>query len=285
MPSAILASETSLLTNHGWTPAGAIEGAISLFGSDRHGQLVLKEATLGRLHQSSKRAMVGTDASFGIFDLETRLLLKDGTVKVATAIVEDSHVGDLWFENVLAYPSSIDEANCGDSFAAALRESAPFVLDNAVAIRCRSRDVQDWESISKTGCCRFQKISSEVFCVVTLDALRKLKGLQLYRVIRDLSVALWRNSAELCDEFDRGSSTCCSWYASALGALKNGHILTYDAVQHSLLVKVVEDLSHKQPFRKCKCAFYEPVSTQTIRLTWESKSWTPIGSGFLISGR
>lgn len=262
-----------------------MEGTISLFGSDRHGHVVLKEATLGRLHQSSKRAMVGTDASFGIFDLETRLLLKDGTVKVATAIVEDSHVGDLWFENALAYPSSIDEAACGDSFATALRESAPFVLDNAVALRCRSRDVLDWESISKTGCCRFQKISSDVFCVVALDRLRKLKGLQLYKVIQNLSLALWRDSAELCDEFERGSATCCLWYASALCALKIGHVFTYDAVQHSLLVKVVEDLSHKQPFRKCKCAFYDPVSTRTIRLTWESHSWTPIGSGFLLSGR
>jgi hypothetical protein len=237
------------MTIQGWTPAGTVEGGISLFGSDRHGHLVLREATLERQGGSSKRAMIGTDASAGIFNIETRLILKDGTVRTAASIVEDSHAGELWFENALTYPSSVDEEACAASFGAALKEAAPFILDDAIALRCRSRDVGDWEDISKTGCCRFQKISSDVFCVVAFDGIRKLKGVQLYKAIRGLSVALWRNSAELCEEFDYGASTCCLWYASALCALKMGHRFTYDAVQHSLLVKVVEDSSHQPPLR------------------------------------
>jgi hypothetical protein len=47
--------------------------------------------------RSSKKTVVGTDASFGIFDPETRLILKDGTVRAVASIVEDSHSGELWF--------------------------------------------------------------------------------------------------------------------------------------------------------------------------------------------
>jgi hypothetical protein len=285
MPSTSIASETSLLTKQGWAPAGTVERKISLFGSDRHGHLVLRDATLGHPVGSSKRAIIGTDASLGIFDVETRLILKDGAVRVVASIVEDSVPGELWFENVLTLPSSIEEGACGGSFITALEQAAPFVLDNAAIFRCRSRDVEEWEDVSKTGCCRFQQISSDVFCVVALDGLRNVRGVQLYNVIRGLSVALWRNSADLCEEFDCANAACCLWYASALSALKIGHLFTYDAVQHSLFVRVVEDPSHKQPFRRCKSAFYDSISTQTIRLTWESNSWTPIGSGFLLSGR
>jgi hypothetical protein len=53
---------------------------------------------------------MGTDASFGIFASETRIILKDGTAKPAAELVEDSHPGDLWHVHVPYYLMKEDAA-------------------------------------------------------------------------------------------------------------------------------------------------------------------------------
>jgi hypothetical protein len=285
MPSTIVANEACLLTDRGWSLAGSGEARITLLGTDRHGHIVAREVGTSILRAPSRRVIIGTDAAFGVFAPETRIILRDGTTKAAEEIVEDSHPSDLWFENVLDCAPKTDERACIDSLLAMLRGSAPFVLDDAPVIRCRSRDVLDWETVSETGCCRFQKVSAEVYCVITASGFPHVKGIQLQKIVRDLSIALWRNSEEECEEFDCSKSGCCLWYASALHALKVGHVLVYDSLQYSLSVKVVGDSTHKPPFRRCRCAFYYSDMHQAIRIAWESKSWKPIVSGFLISGR
>jgi hypothetical protein len=285
MPSAIVANEACLLTDRGWTLAKAGPSRIALFGTDRHGHLVAKEAALSVLRGASKRAVVGTDAAFGIFAPETRLVLQDGSTKLVAEIIEDSNPGELWFENALRYPSGRDEGRYIDSFCAALTDCAPFALDGAAAIRCQSRDVLEWEKVSDTGCCEFRKVSADVFCLVKSGDFPPLKGVHFQNLIRGLSIALWRNSEEECEEFDCSNSACCLWYASALQSLNLGNVLAYDALQYSLSVKVIEDSTHKPPFRRCKCAFYQSDVPEAIRVDWESNSWAPVISGFLVSGR
>jgi len=285
MPSAIVTGETCLLTSHGWAYAGASKDPASLFGTDRRGHLVSQEVRLTFLETLPKTAIVGTDASVGIFAPETRLTLRDGIVKEAREVVEDQDARDHWFENVLTYPPLISGGLPGDLFFDALTGAASFVLDEVAVIRCRSRDVPKWETASNLGCCRFVKVSDDVFCLISATDFRQVRGHQVQHAIRALSEALWRNSEELCEEFDYTNLSCCLWYASTLTQLKVGYVLVYDTLQHSLLIKVVKDSSHMPPFRRCRCAFYRSVPNRKIRITWESSFWTPIASGFLISGR
>jgi hypothetical protein len=233
----------------------------------------------------SKKAVVGTDAACGVFAPETRLVLQDGATKLVAEIIEDSNPGDLWFENALRYPSGRDEARFMDSFFAALVDCSPFAIDGAAVIRCQSRDVLEWEKASDTGCCQFQRVSADVFCLVRPENFPELRGADLQRLIRSLSIALWRNSEEACEQFDCSNSVCCLWYAAALQSLNVGHVLAYDALQYSLSVKVIEDSTHKPPFRRCRCAFYQSDVGEAIRVDWEANSWAPVISGFLVSGR
>lgn len=265
--------------------AGSVQGQVYLTGIDRHGHLTRQEAALSDPIKRPTRAMVGTDAALGIFDSETELILKDGIVKSANEIVEQAHSDEIWFENVITCPSFLGERNYADSFVSMLIQAAPFTFGDAVALRCRSRDVQDWETVSSAGWCRFHKVASDVFCLVTLSVVRQLKGLDLCGFVRSLSRAVWRNSEEGCEEFDCLKPACSLWYASALQILKVGHLFKYDGRQHSLLVRVIEDHTSHLPLRKCGCAFLDSDSAGSVRLSWTSGSWKPIGSGFLISGR
>lgn len=77
----------------------------------------------------------------------------------------------------------------------------------------------------------------------------------------------------------------CALRRSEVAALNLGNLLAYDALQYSLSVKVIEDSTHKPPFRPCKCAFFQSDVPEAIRVDWESNSWAPVISGFLVSGR
>ncbi len=282
MPSVILANDSTVLTGKGWVSIGAVGRSGSLVGVDRHGKLAVRTVALTASKNSARVAVVGTEATCGIFAPETRLLLKDGTAETVGAIVETLQPGGHWFENVVTVPSS---NLTGDLFFRALSKSAAFSTDRGVALRCRSRNVQEWESASRSAGCRYTKVSEEAFCLIGSTRLKRLHGLELIRAIRDVSDAVWRSPEDEAREFDYSSLACCLWYVTALSALKVGYVLMYDSLQHSLLFRVVLDSSHKPPVKKCRCAFYQSETTASVNVTWESSSWTPIGSGFLISGR
>jgi hypothetical protein len=287
MPSVIVLSESCLLTNSGWILAGEIPDRVSLFGTDRHGHLVSKEATITLLKESSKRAIIGTDASVGIFASKTRIVLKDGTIKTAAEVIEDTQQNDFWFENVLQFPGKLDENASATFLSTVLQTCAAFVVDDLAIVRCRSRvdDMDVRKELSQSGFCQFQKISADVFCLINQESFPKIRGPRFESFIKDYSVALWRNSEEECEEIDCIHNSCCLWYASDLKAMNVGYTLKYDSLQHSLTVKVVEDSSHKTPFRKCRCAFHHSNTPTSVLVTWEANSWTPIVSGFLVAGK
>jgi hypothetical protein len=282
MPHAIVASDTYLMTGVGWARAGRLQIDTVVYGTDRHGHLVAKRIR-SKPVDPGPIALIGTDASFGLFSARSCLVTKDGiSVKVAN-IVENERLDDFWFETVVALPKATDPRSFPEAYFATLKDTAYVSIKGAPAFRCRSRDVLEWEKASRFECCRLSKVMSEVFCVIDATHVESIGHKDWQGFVRDVCLALFHNSEESRQEFDIDASGPCLWYLSALDRLGDRPEVSYDSLQHTVIGKITNATEHKSPVRTCRCAFYLEQTAQTLLVEWDGEGWAPVAAGFLIA--
>jgi hypothetical protein len=279
MPSALLTSESLLISDRGWALART-QPSIA-FGTDRHGQIVSRPVFIKLLDQSAQAVFLATEAALGYFAPETMLLTKPGRSLDAKTLVEYGDLSDVWFENVVRLPSDAATLN-SDAFVSALAQSAPFVTTDRLARRCISRDNEALRP-ALSPACTFYDVSNELFCVLDRDALRSHHEMTWPFVI-NLLTALCGVTEDDGLMFGADDPSLALWYCSSLVASKKQYLITYDSLQHSLFAIVQRITEPQSPFKNARCAYLESLPRRRVEIRWDDGSWSPIINGFLLRG-
>jgi hypothetical protein len=201
------------MTEVGWVNVDSAPVESVLLRSDRHGKLSPRPVAIKGSAKSGPFGIVGTEATFGTFPSETKLIMQTGQPKTVSAIIDEYNLEGLVFENVVQLHSAIVFAAAIHSFAAAVRRSASFFCGSAkFAARCRSRDVLDWKPKSVDRFCTFQKESQEIFCVMNEPSFVKATVEDWWPLVNDVTRVLSYSSEEETIQFDLNNAGFALWY-------------------------------------------------------------------------
>lgn len=269
------------MTSLGWMEAASTRPPTSIFGSDRHGQVVNRPIKITRLPELATAAFVGTDAACGLFASETVLITRPGHSLSVNALIQRADMAGIWFENVLKLPADAPRTGI-ETFSSALRKFSPFIGQHYFARRCSNAPSTKLTASLRTTC-KFHALANETFCVLDRMTLQSRNG-STWKFILDLLTALFAG--------DDGTATFgvqdagpAAWYCSALVAHNQQYQITYDSLQHSLFATVRQLNEQQSPFKHPRCAYLETLPRECLTIQWDDISWAPIVNGFLLKGQ
>jgi hypothetical protein len=280
MPCAKLSVESSVLFADGWGPAGKCTGIAKLWGADRHGKWVIGSVQLAPA-EDERPVYLGTQGGFGILTASSRITVRDGSPATAGAIVEQSRVGETWFE----MPGEAPEAAMSENAAVvarALRGYAALELGQAFAVRrywptgLRLDDVLS-RIVQGVRC------GGSEYCVFTSPTVERFIASDWAEAVTEV-VRHCFTSEEGYQVFDRGNPSLISWYLSALRARKASYCVSYDALQSTRWVYVNSAADPLPPITRGGCACIGAANKPTVQVTWPTASWSPVTGGFFLRG-
>jgi hypothetical protein len=280
MPCAQIISESLIMRERGWEMAATRDKSRCVFGTNRHGKIVAKEIAVGSSGPSEMAVFLGTEACFGIFAAETVLVNKAGQCRTARALAESNELAESWFENVVAFPFSANEADLS-LFASGLATLAPFATESRFARRCTNREAALSARLSRF--CRLHKVSNDLFLITDRRGLEGAKVPKL-DIITQLASVICSSHTEDDLTFEADDVALAAWYCSALAANREHYKISYDSLQHSLFAEVKKTKERQSPFKNARCGYLVRRPREKVRIAWEDPSWSPIVNGFLVKG-
>jgi hypothetical protein len=268
------------LTASGWCVVPGT-GSIAILGADRHGALAEEYVTIEPAKGDLRRAIVGTESAIGTFASTTRLALNDGRSVSAEEVIADTDETEFWFENVTAHLSDITVSRVLRSFQSSIlacssRQTARRYL------RAKATTTKTVAREEPGGYCVHHKPTK----IVVLSDGVSTKARSWKSHVLESVKSIWLDDDKfLSFEIDGPEVGACLWYLSAARASRELTELRFESMQYSTFVTAVEIETPVSPISRCRTAFYSIKPSDFFVLNWQTKSWRPVISGFLGSGK
>ena len=260
-----------MLTQHGWAFAGTLGSEATLVGVDRSGRAARATVLLERKGKV-RPVFIGTRATCCWLAPEARIVADAGSVSVADLVNVD--VRDLRFEAHLQVEevSELPASLWRTLLTVAQTERAGTMV---LPLRNRAASLPTWaHSFERRG---------RRYLVVRRDNL----ATELEQDWRDSWLTLCRSihypAGEDKVRFPLASLELLTWALSAMSASRIGYSLSFDTLQFSWYVDLKLQQRTPLPVERGACAFTHTHDEQAIRVWWDSSSWCPVISGFVMA--
>lgn len=279
MASVVLAGESLLHARGGWCFANAMKPTAEVLGINRQGQPVFERVTVEQTGQEGRSAYVGTSSVFGLFSNASNILHSDGTSRLAGEIVEAGEIAEAMFENHISVIGKARAHLIGDILLKELTAVSAFGSETEVSVCCRDASAPlhgRWKELDT------RQAGPHRYCMVERSHLKSDLDTAWSKCLVDLVATCYYVKDLDRLELERDLVGTITWCLSALNAETKGYVLSYDLLQHSAYVYVALSDEPKSPIIKGRTAFFGPLNTKEIIVSWNDRSWHPIANGFLV---
>jgi len=283
LPCVELIGNSVLLTDEGWRASGSVDTELGLLGVNRRGELVSCRATLSSPGNRIVPVFVGTESTFGVFSPSTKLINRNGNAMPALGLAESGTIGDEWFENLLSSPATSLRDCSGQYVWDGLLEACALSREDSIAMRCWHNGEEDMpEAID--GVYTTLEAGVQRYCIIRKAGLQEYLAESGADALLAVTLAYAHAPHEEGEEFTRDAGLSLMWYLSALHELDIGHRVQYDSLQHTLYCHVRDADDVPRPVSRGGCACFANEMQPAKLLTWDSRGWKPVVSGFIASG-
>jgi hypothetical protein len=188
-----------------------------------------------------------------------------------------NRIADTWFE-LPGEPPKAATSQAASAIADALHETAALHNGNHFAIR-RQWPAGDQPKAALKKILRVIKSGNAEFCMLEMPALKNYLSDAWPDALHDLALYAFTNE-QGNREFDRSHPTLLAWYQAALRSKNIHHRLSYESLQITRRIEVINIQNPQPPVARGGCSCLGPVPVPTIKLAWTTSSWSPVISGF-----
>lgn len=283
MPSAHLVSESFVLTPEGWLPLHGSSLPQEVYGIDRHGRLATAQVTCRRMNGATQGAFIATEAAYGCFASESRLIESEGRSLALKKVIEANLIADFSLEAVREHPPVFAVGKIAvDAIWSALERSAAYKESGMCALRCRGRRVYTSSQSVGPGLV-VRKCGNSSFCVVNRSEFESGMSNDWVEAIM-LLAKNWLRNDEDHFELETRDYAIGIWLLSAMRCSEMPHRVISETRQHTSLVCLERLTSGTNTVvSRGRCAFVTVGPSDQIKLSWESTSWNPVANGFVLA--
>lgn len=281
MPRTQLVEGSLVLTQDGWQTLAGSKTSCVIYGIDRRGRLAQESVTYEPKLEAAHCVFFMTEADFGLFSADTRLIDSAGQSRRAGNVVENMLITEIFLESVPDLPSLSVGIRSVDALWDMLKDGAASETKDRLVMRCRGeREIilgaSDDFPIVKCGGRPFLIINRN-----ELDAGLSNNWVETINKISDK----WLKNDDGVLELERSERMIGIWILSARRRTNSSYRLMCDTLQHTTLVRIEEDVDGKvSGISKGTCAFYAVDSLLEVTMQWSDPSWNPIANGLVVAG-
>lgn len=282
MPSVTTSLRTVVLGENGWLEADMLPSNSVICGIDRRGLLDPCEVKCEKTNASDTQIYIGGSSTFGVFAGKSQLILRSGTQCSAQAFADEHSLSSAWFETHLILDELVVDSDGAEAIWRGINRGAAFSSQSRLAVR-RTGGVYNLDCPDRLSrILHTQQAGHQLFLIIQRGAFDEAIADNWADTIIELCEFWLFDSGSKRTTFRRDFGALTMWYISALRSKNIGYALRYDSGQSTEFVYVERKENLPSPYEEGKCVCYGTSPTKTIRLSWSSKGWTPLFSGYLI---